>query len=98
MSDAMNDSPAPDDIEAQARRRVGLKMGFYTHAGVYVLVNLGLFAISLVSGTGRWHVWPLLGWGIGLSIHGLVTFINLRGDGVRERMLKNEIERLQRKR
>lgn len=92
----MNEAPAPDDIEARARRRVGLKMGFYIHALVYVLVNLGLFAISVVSGSGRWHVWPMLGWGLGLAIHGVVTFINLRGEGVRERMLAREIARLRR--
>ena len=92
----MNEASAPDDIETRARRRVRLKMGFYTHALVYVLVNLGLFAISIASDSGRWHVWPLLGWGLGLAIHGVVTFINLRGEGVRERMLAREIARLRR--
>jgi len=62
-----------------------------------VLVNVGLFAISSVSGRGNWHVWPLLGWGLGLAIHGLVTFIGLSGEGVRERMLEHEIERLRNK-
>ena len=95
----MSNAPLPaDDIEARARRRVGLKMGFYIHALVYVLVNLGLFAISMLSSNGRWHIWPLLGWGLGLSIHGIVTFVSLRGEGLRERMLKSEIEHLQRKR
>ena len=93
----MRDRSIPaDDIEARARRRVGLKMGFYTHALVYVLVNLGLFALSSLSGNGRWHIWPMLGWGLGLAIHGVVTFINLRGEGLRERMLRAEIERLRR--
>jgi steroid 5-alpha reductase family enzyme len=86
-----------DDIEARARRRVGMKMGFYIHALVYVLVNLGLFAISSVSGRGNWHVWPLMGWGLGLAIHGIVTFIGLRGEGLRRRMLETEIERLRRR-
>jgi hypothetical protein len=93
----MSKTTEPDDIEARAKRRVGIKLGFYTHALIYVLVNLGLFAINTVSGKGHWHVWPLLGWGVGLAIHGLVTFFNLRGDGIRERMLTNEIERLRRK-
>jgi hypothetical protein len=86
-----------NDIESRARRRVGMKLGFYTHAVVYVVVNLGLFAISSVSGRGNWHVWPLLGWGLGLAIHGIVTFISLSGEGVRERMLEREIERLRNK-
>jgi hypothetical protein len=74
-----------------------MKMGFYTHALVYVLVNLGLFAINTVTGRGHWYIWPLLGWGIGLAIHGTVTFLNLHGEGFRERMLADEIERLRRK-
>jgi len=90
-------STASDDIEARARRRVNMKMGFYIHALVYVLVNLGLFAINTFTGRGHWHLWPLLGWGIGLSIHGIVTFISLNGEGLRERMLDDEIERLRRK-
>ena len=91
-------SEADADLEARARRRVALRMGFYTHALVYVLVNLGLFAMSTLSGNGRWHVWPMLGWGLGLAIHSVVTFVSLRGEGLRERMLKSEIERLKRKR
>ena len=87
-----------DDIEARARRRVGMKLGFYTHALVYVLVNLGLFAISSVSGRGNWHIWPLLGWGLWLTIHGIVVFISLRGEGMRSRMLETEIDRLRNKR
>jgi len=93
----MNEAIAPDDIEARARRRVTLKLGFYTHATIYVLVNLGLLAISMLAGNGRWHLWPLLGWGLGLTIHGMVTFISLRGDGLRQRMLASEIARLRRK-
>jgi hypothetical protein len=93
----VNRSTDSNDIESRARRRVGMKLGFYTHALVYVLVNVGLFAISSVSGRGNWHVWPLLGWGLGLAIHGLVTFIGLSGEGVRERMLEREIERLRNK-
>jgi len=86
-----------DDIEARARRRVRRKMAFYTHALVYVLVNLGLFAISAASGTGRWPMFALLGWGFALAIHGIVTFTGLHGQGVRERMLAKEIERLRKK-
>jgi hypothetical protein len=92
----MSRSTDPDDIEARARRRVGMKMGFYIHALVYVLVNLGLFAISSLSGRGNWHVFPLLGWGLGLAIHGIVVFTSLRGEGMRKRMLAQEIERLRR--
>ncbi len=85
---------ANDDIHTRARRRVGIKLGFYTHALVFVLVNLGLFAANSVAGGPRWSHFPLLGWGLGLAIHGAVTFLSLQGQGVRERMLSAEVERL----
>lgn len=93
----MSIDTTPDDIETRARRRVGIKLGFYTHATVFVLVNLGLFALNTATGGARWSHFPLWGWGLGLAIHGIVTFISLRGEGVRERMLQDEIARLKRR-
>jgi len=91
-------TPTTDhDLRRRAKRRVGLKMGFTIHATVYVLVNLGLWAIATVTGRGPWNVWPLLGWGLGLAIHGVVTFIGLRAEGLRERMVDAEVERLRRR-
>jgi len=84
-------------VEALARRRVGMKMGFYIHALVFVLVNAGLYVINTVGGGPNWHFYPLLGWGLGLAIHGLVTFVMLAGGGLRERMLEREIESLKRR-
>lgn len=94
----MNDRPTPAsrDLEARARRRVGLRMAFYTHAAVFVLVNLGLFVIDAVGGGARWSHWPLMGWGLGLAIHGVVTFVALRGEGLRDRLVADEVERLRR--
>jgi hypothetical protein len=83
-----------DQLRQRARRRVNQKMGFYIHLAVYGLVNLGLVAINLMSGGQRWHLWPLAGWGLGLAIHGIVTFASLRGEGLRERMLDDEFARL----
>ena len=85
-----------DPIERRARRRIGMKIGFATHALVYVLVNLGLYAINSMTGDFRWNVFPLMGWGLGLAIHGAVVAVALLGDGFRERMLQGEIERLRR--
>lgn len=85
------------DLQRRARRRVNQKMGFYIHATVYLLVNLGLAAINFAGGGKAWHLWPLAGWGLGLAIHGFVTFASLNGDGLRERMLDDEVERLRRK-
>ena len=83
-------------LEARARRRVARKMGFYIHATVFALVNLGLFAINALTGEPHWARFPLMGWGLGLAIHAVVTFLSLRGEGLRRGMLKREIEQLRR--
>lgn len=82
-----------DDLHRQARRRVALKMGWLTHLLIYVLVNLGLAGLSIYNGR-HWYLGPLLGWGLGLAIHGIVVWVNLRGQGMRERMLATELRKL----
>jgi len=37
-----------------------------------------------------------MGWGLGLAIHGIVTFTSLYTDAFRRRMVENEIRALQR--
>ncbi len=79
-----------------ARRRVALKTGFAIHLLVYTLVNGGLLAAGLVRG-GSGHLWqvaPLLGWGLGLAIHGVVTLLKLQGQGLRARLEAAELQRL----
>src|ERR687890_2359883 len=58
----------------RAQARAKELRDFYTHATVYVLVNIGLFVINVLTGGGWWFYWPLLGWGIGLGIHALSVF------------------------
>jgi len=81
------------ELHALARKRVAMKMGFAIHLLVYVLVNGGLLVLSLSQGRG-WFWGPLLGWGLGLAIHGLVTLLNLRGQGLRDEMVAAEVQRL----
>ena len=83
-----------DSLEARAHRRVRRKMGFLIHAFVFVVVNIGLYAINAMTGEPRWSHFPLLGWGLGLAIHGIVTFISLQGEGIRRDMVAREVERL----
>lgn len=87
----------PDDIERLARRRAGAKLGWYIHATAFVVINLALFAFSYHGfGSRRWTVFPLLGWGLGLVLHGISVFVLGPGSGLRERMVQKERERLRR--
>lgn len=88
---------SPEELEVLARRRANAKLGWYLHAVVYVLVNTLLFALSHYGlGTRPWSVYPLLGWGLGLALHGVSVFVLGSGSGLRERMVQREREALQR--
>ena len=90
-------SDTQDPIVIEARRRLALKSGWYRHALIYALVNLGLWALSLYHGGGSWHYFPLLGWGIGLAIHGAAVLSRLRREDSRNRRLDAEVETLRRR-
>lgn len=81
-------NPARSDIERRARRRAGAKMGWYIHAFVYVLVNLGLVTLSAAHGRS-WAMYPLMGWGLGLLIHGAMVWF-VAGGGFYDRLLERE--------
>jgi len=78
-----------DPIERQARRRAGAKLGWYIHASVYIAVN-ALLALLSAMGDRSWAVFPALGWGLGLAIHGVVVFLVTGGGGLHERLLQRE--------
>jgi hypothetical protein len=82
-----------ENLERQARRRAGAKMGWYIHAGVYIAVNLMLATLSAMSGR-HWAIYPALGWGLGLAIHGVVVFLATGGGGLRERLVEGERRKL----
>jgi len=94
----MNTTPMTDEeLQKTAKRRVDIKMGFYTHLMVFILVNGGLYLLNSLNGGGRWHHFPLYGWGLGLAIHGVVTFLSLNGMGMREKLLAQEMEALRKR-
>lgn len=83
------------DLDRLARRRAAARMGWYVHALVFLAVNAVLAALSLSSGR-HWAIYPALGWGLGLLIHGLVVWVVLGGGGLQQRLVNQERERLMR--
>jgi hypothetical protein len=64
-----------DEKYIRAKKRVERLKGFYIHLSVYILVNIMLFIINLLSDAGNWwFLYPLGGWGIGVLVHGITTF------------------------
>ncbi len=65
-----------DEKYEKAKKRVEEIKGFYTHAIVYVVVNIGLFLLNLFTNPGGWwFYWALFGWGIGLFFHAMGVFV-----------------------
>ncbi len=59
----------------QAKKRVEEIKGFYGNLIAYVVVNLGLMVLNLLTSPNHlWFFWPMLGWGIGVVFHGLKVF------------------------
>lgn len=64
-----------DDKYQEAKNMVEKLKGFYVHLIVYILVNAMLLVINTVTySDGWWNIYPLLGWGIGLTAHAISVF------------------------
>ena len=65
-----------EEIYEEAKKRVKVKKDFYGHLTAYLGVNILLIVIWAVTGAGYpWFVFPLCGWGIGISIHFFQGFV-----------------------
>jgi len=89
LEPTMSPDPSPDTLDRLAAKRANMKLGFYIHAAVYVAVNLGLVLLSASQGKA-WAIYPALGWGLGLLLHGAATWLALPGGGLREQMVARE--------
>ena len=68
-------------------------MGWYAHAFVYLVVNAVLAALSLSMGR-QWAIFPALGWGLGLLVHGVSVFLLAGGSDLHARMVQAERNRI----
>lgn len=88
---------ADNERYEQARRRVEAKIGFFTHLGVYVVVNALLIIINLQNSPDQlWFYWPLLGWGIGIVFHALGVFVFFSGSVLKKRLIDRELRKFDR--
>lgn len=91
----MNTTPSTDTadsaVDRLARRRVKARLGWLTHATVYVCVIGGLSLLATVNGR-HLPVGAALGWGLALAIHGIRTLAH--GSGMHERMVEAERQRI----
>ena len=83
-----------------AKKRVKEIKEFYSHLLAYVVVNLFLMAVNLLTSPEYlWFFWPMLGWGIGIAVHALKTFnlMPFLGKDWEERKMKEFMEEEERR-
>ncbi|NEU31672.1 2TM domain-containing protein [bacterium LRH843] len=84
-----------DEQYARAKKRVQNLKAFYIHLTVYILVNMMLFSINVLTDASNWwFIYPLGGWGFGVVIHGITTFAGGHfGVDWEERKIKEYMEK-----
>lgn len=83
----------PEEIDRIARKRAAAKLRWYVHALVYVCVNAVMFTLASL-GLHRWSLFPALGWGLGLALHGVSVWMLGAGSDLREQMYRQERAKL----
>jgi hypothetical protein len=86
-----------EELRKIARKRAKAKTAFYIHLIVYVVVNALLVLIWYFTSHSSglpWFVFPLVGWGIALVIHGITAFRGSSLDNMEDRMTERELAKL----
>lgn len=59
----------------KAQKKVEDIKGFYGNLTSYIVVNIGLAALNLITSPSHlWFLYPAIGWGIGVAVHGMTVF------------------------
>jgi hypothetical protein len=79
----------------QAVKKVNDIKGFYGNLIAYIMSNVFFLILNLITSPSHlWFYWPLLGWGIGVVVHGMWVFNYLPhfGKDWEERKIKEFME------
>ena len=77
-----------------AKKKVETRMSFYTHLAVYLVVITMLTILNVtIAGDYFWARWPMIGWGSGVMVHGLLTFVFDSDSSLKERLIEKEMQK-----
>lgn len=77
------------------REQSKARVEFRIHLYVFIIVMAFLALIDLISSPEHiWFIWPLLGWGIGITIHGLTVYYASGRPSLKDRMIEKEMNKL----
>ena len=87
-----------DPQEENIRRQVRSERAFLIHVAFFIIANALLLGINLITAPQKiWAVWPLLGWGLGLFLHGLRVYTRhsrFLGEEWERRRVEERLKRL----
>jgi hypothetical protein len=64
------------ELRKAALKHIQAKRGFLIHAITYVVINALIVAVWAFADSGGlfWPIFPILGWGVGLILHGVMVY------------------------
>jgi hypothetical protein len=80
----------------KAQKRMEDIKGFYGHFASYIIVNLGLAVLNLITYPQYWwFLYPLISWGVGLGVHAMAVynFVPFLGKDWEEKKIQQIIEK-----
>jgi len=79
---------------AKARRRAVAQYGFFVHAAVYAAVMVLLVVVNIMASPNViWFIWPLIGWGFAVALHGMRVFLLADRNQIVEALTERELRR-----
>ncbi len=76
----------------RARARAQAKVGFFVHVGIFVGVMVLLVIINLLTSPAQlWFIWPLMGWGLAVAIHGARIFLKADKEAIVDALAVREM-------
>ena len=86
-----------DEKYEKAKERVKELKGFYSNLVTYIVINVMLIIINLITSPGSiWFYWVTIFWGIGVLLHATKIFIlkgKFLGDEWEEKKIKKIMEK-----
>lgn len=82
-----------EDYE-RARGRAVAKYGFFKHAAIFAAVMVLLVVINLVTSPATlWFIWPLIGWGFAVALHGTRVFLLADNNTIVDALTEQELRK-----
>lgn len=83
-----------EELYQHAKKRVKTRRKFYGHVISWVVMSVFFILLNLATTDYFWAIFPILGWGIGVALHGIKLFTGEWEDSE----IEKEYERLKKRR